>query len=110
MADNRQVRQEIEHLTDAIASGVLRTSPALAARLAKAESELEKPERASELASEPTRSLPRIENTEDGLTSFMRFRNGGDRGRLRLLSETSSTIRKRLGGQIVFREAPNEIQ
>ena len=71
-----ELQKEITNLTDAIASGLLRTSPALAERLASAERALE------ELT--PAADTPDLENAAELLPQLMeRFRSlAGDLGRL----------------------------
>jgi len=55
-----QLRAEVGNIADAIASGMMRASKALASRLRAAESELEREEQAQALADAPTPSAERL--------------------------------------------------
>ena len=91
-----EVEREIANLTDAIASGMLRTSPALATRLSQAEAELAKfhAANASPQLAKVERILPRVVDGYLELVADLPNALKRDPARAR------ASIRQLLGGQI----------
>lgn len=100
---------EIENLTDAIASGALKASPALGGRLTKAETELEKLETAQNApAVNITQIVPRLAEQYRAMVEDLEnvLPEQGPRD----VARARAQIKKFLGGSIIVREAPDEIR
>ena len=92
----QELRQEVANLADAIAGGLLKSSPALAQRLASAETELARLEVAPRAAA-PTRIVPRVAE---------RFRAMVDRIDAALArdpEQSRAALQEAIGPQIVLR-------
>lgn len=111
-----ELRTEIENLTDAIASGALKSSPALADRLVRAEREIEALEtQAARPAVQAMQMIPRIAHEYrawiDDLETVL-SPEGVTQGRTtdRDIARARAQLKKRPGGQIVVRGADTEIR
>ena len=105
---------EIENLTDAIASGGLKSSPALAKRLAKTERELEQL-LAQKPALEVAKMIPAIADEYRAWVQELETilsPSGLKRGLVsdRDTARTRAQPKKRLGGHIIVTETENEIR
>lgn len=112
----KQLRAEIDNLTDAIACGALRSSRSLADRLARAEKELTRLEAAAaHPTTEATAMIPRLADEYRGWVSELEAvlsPKGMELGQTtpRDISRARAQLRRRLGGAIVVRETDSEIR
>ena len=109
-----ELASEIANLTDAIAGGALKSSPAIAQRLAKAEQEL-----ASLNAQEPLprakKLIPAIADEYRAWVSELETVFPPDGLKIGLVSDrdvarTRAQLKKRLGGHIVVTETASDIR
>jgi len=103
---------EIENLADAIATGALNSSPALASRLAKAEQELAKLEAAGP-APKAAQMIPKLADEYRAWVNELETilsPDGMKRGLVsdRDIARARAQLRKRLGGHIIVTEMPDE--
>ncbi len=103
---------EIENLADAIATGALKSSPALASRLAKAEQELAKLE-AAVPAPKAAQMIPKLADEYRAWVNELETilsPDGLKRGLVsdRVIARARAQLRKRLGGNIIVTEMADE--
>jgi site-specific DNA recombinase len=109
-----KLKAEIENLADAIASGALKSSPALASRLAKAEKELATLE-AKEPAPKAAQMIPKLADEYRAWVSELETILSPDGLKHGLVSDRDiararAQLKKRLGGNIIVTEASDEIR
>ena len=116
-ADGKRIgklKSEVENLTDAIAGGALKSSPALALRLAKAEQDLAKLEAAGPVL-KAAQMIPKLADEYRAWVNELETilsPDGLKRGLVsdRDIARARAQLRKRLGGNIIVTEAPDEIR
>jgi len=109
-----KLKTEVENLADAIAGGVLKSSPALASRLAKAEKELATLEAAGR-APKAAQMIPKLADEYRAWVNELETilsPDGLKRGLVsdRDIARARAQLRKRLGGNIIVTEVSDEIR
>jgi site-specific DNA recombinase len=115
--DGKQIgklKAEVDHLADAIAGGALRSSPALASRLANAEKALATLE-AAEPAPKAAQMIPKLVDEYRAWVNELETilsPDGLKRGLVsdRDIARARAQLRRRLGGNIIVTEASDEIR
>jgi len=109
-----KLETEVENLADAIASGALKSSPALASRLAKAEQELARLE-VKGSAPKAAQMIPKLADEYRAWVNELETvlsPDGLKRGLVsdRDIARARAQLRKRLGGNIIVTETESEIR